>query len=643
MDELEKKDIEKQTQENEEPASQEIAEKVAEETIDEATEPAEETMEPEEQPTQTETVETAADTAAEGAAPPIEEKKKKSHLPVILIVLAVLIGIGVYYWQTMQSGGNAVQDTGVLYAKNDDLYFYDLENEPYLLQEGISAGGSYHYYYSAWGASCAEEGHWAYFSDNIDESGCFDLYRKDTADAAAEPVLIDSNVYDYMTSKNGEVAAYLAMGKSGDGDSLKLRVYNGESVQEMAEGIHLENGVYSLSSDGKYLVFKDAYGMLRVAEAGQKETLPLTDAAELYELAEEGGMLYFVAKGTEGYHIYSYAFDGADPSLVAENVSYMELMPNGKDLLYCKTPTEQVLYRDIVVDDMAEADAALTEADGEAYEKKLQRDVIREAMENGEGFAPLLQECYILSDGKSALVSKDVVSTIGVDSDKPYAVGYRAKTFTPLHLSVIDGGLDMVEYIYFMSLSYGGLETFLADGAGNAETLTGSNIQPDSLQISPDGKRAASLTEDPNSGGNILMVMEIGKAAEATAVQTNVENFGFVGSSLYYYFDYENGAGTLAAEGTEKTIPDACGIQYTDEGAYYIADVDSSTGNGELRFWNGTEEIMIDSAVFAFQYKNNGKLVYLSSYEIGGAGDLYYYDGAESRKLDTDVTAIFMY
>lgn len=635
MDELEKKDTLEQKQENGEPAPQEIdtAGEIAEETI-------EETKETAEQPAQVETAKGAADMAAEGAAPPAEEKKKKSSLPVILLVLAVLIGVGVYYWQTMQGDGNAVQDTGVLYAKNDDLYFYDLENEPYLLKEGISAGGSYHYYYSAWGASCAEEGHWAYFSDNIDESGCFDLYRKDTADAAAEPVLIDSNVYDYMTSKNGEVAAYLAM----EGDSLKLRVYNGENVQEMAEGIHLENGVYSLSGDGKYLVFKDAYGMLRVAKAGEKETLPLTDAVELYELAEEGGMLYFVAKGTEGYNIYSYAFDGADPVLVAENVSYMELMPNGKDLLYCKTPTEQVLYKDIVVDDMAEADAALTEADGEAYEKKLQRDVIRKAMENGEGFAPLLQECYMLIDGKSVLVSKDVVSTMGVDSEQPYAAGYRAKEFTPLHLSVIDGGLDMVEYIYFMSLSYGGLETFLADGAGNAEALTGSNIQPDSLQISPDGKRAAYLTEDPNSGGNILMVMEIGKAAEATAVQTNVENFGFVGSSLYFYFDYENGAGTLAAEGVEQTIPDACGIQYTDEGAYYIADVDSTTGNGQLKFWDGMEETVIDSGVFAFQYKNNGKLVYISSYEIdGGAGDLYYYDGEGSRKLDTDVTAIFMY
>lgn len=30
----------------------------------------------------------------------------------------------------------------------------------------------------------------------------------------------------------------------------------------------------------------------------------------------------------------------------------------------------------------------------------------------------------------------------------------------------MDGGLDMVEYIYYMSLNYGGMEVFLADTTG---------------------------------------------------------------------------------------------------------------------------------------------------------------------------------
>ncbi|MGN0136297.1 hypothetical protein [Anaerotignum sp.] len=650
MDELEKKDELEKEQELETEETESVSETIeeepqpaGEETIAEE-EPAEgEAAAEEEQKTEdaaaeeTETAEEAAEPAVISAEEKKEEKEG-SHIIGIIIGLAAFIAILVYCW--MLPGGGTVQDTGVLYAKDNDLYFYDLKNDPYLLQESISDGGSYHYFYTAWGAGCTEEGHWAYFLDDIDETGGFNLYRKDTKDASAEAELIDNDVYDYMSSKNGEVVAYL----KGKDEAMELCTFDGTEVQTIQDGIHLENQVYALSGDGKYLAFMDAYGMLNATVVGEGDAVPLTDGAETYSLAEETGILYFVAKGTEGYNIYSYAFDGNEPALVAEDISSMEMMPNGKDLLYCKAPKESVLYSDIIVDDMAESDAALTEADGEAYEKKLQRDTIREAIANGEGFEPLLQECYVLTGGKSVLVANDVVSAIAVENDRPYVIGYKAKEFTPLRLSVIDGGLDMVEYIYYMSLSYGGVETFLTDTAGNLEALTGYSVQPDSLKLSKDGRKAAYLTSDPNTGGNILMEMEIGKAAEASAVAMDVENFAFVGGNLFYYYDYANGEGTLAMAGGETTIAGACGVQYADDAVYYIADADSTTGNGQLRYWNGTKETVIGENAFAFQYKGNGKLAYISGYDVNeGLGDLYYYNGKEPRLLDTDVTALFIY
>lgn len=42
--------------------------------------------------------------------------------------------------------------------------------------------------------------------------------------------------------------------------------------------------------------------------------------------------------------------------------------------------------------------------------------------------------------------------------------------------------------------------------------------------------------------------------------------------------------------------------------------------------------------------RRNGKLVYIGKYDVNaGVGDLYYYDGKEARKLDTGITAIFIY
>ena len=44
------------------------------------------------------------------------------------------------------------------------------------------------------------------------------------------------------------------------------------------------------------------------------------------------------------------------------------------------------------------------------------------------------------------------------------------------------------------------------------------------------------------------------------------------------------------------------------------------------------------------QYKYNGKLAYLKNYDYtANRGDLYYYDGKESKEIDTGITAIFMY
>ena len=630
MDEMEKK---------------EELEHAAPETIEEAAEPVEAVEAAEEAAPETAAEEVSGEVTEEQAEEPAAAKasaKDSSGIIPVIIGLAVFIAILAYCWMSPM-GGKSIQDTGVMYAKDNDLYFYDMENEPYLVQEDIANGGEYHYFYTAWGASVAEEGDWAYYIANIDETGAADLYRKDTTDPSAEAELIDSNVYDYMASKNGEVIAYLAM----NDDSLELRYFDGKDIFVEAEGMKLETGIYSLSADGKYLVYEDAYSMLCAKTTD--DTAPavkLTDDSPLYELAEETGILYFVSKAEEAFNIYSYDFNG-DPVLVAENAQYMELMPNGTDLLYGVTPTEIIPYSELIVDDMAEIDAAMTE-DDENYAQKLMRDELRAAAERGEGIEPMLQEFYVLKGGKAAKVAGNVVTAIAVDSEKPFITGYKAKDFQPIYLSVVGGGLEMVDMIYYMSLNYGGMEAFLADGNGNLEALMGGEVQLDTIKISANGQKAAYLITDPNTGGNILMQMQIGKAAEAAAVQTDVEDFAFLGGNgpLCYYYAYANGAGTLAIEGEERTITNATGVQFAEdaEAVYYITDADSTTGNGKFQCWGGGEPTDIDGNAFAFQYKGNGKAAFISGYDVNEQlGDLHYYDGKGVTVLDEDITAIFIY
>ena len=631
MDELEKK-------EELEPVVEEI-EEVVEEPKEESTE--EVVEEPKEEPAEEATEEPAKET--ETGERPVEKTVEKGGSNVIGIIVGAALFIAFLAVVWMTPVGKVVKDTGVLYAKDNDLYYYDMKNEPCLLQEDISAGGGYNYFYSAWGAGISQDNEELYYTANVQAEGTYDLYYKNLkADDAAE--LVDSGVIDHKVSKNGEVVAYLAM----KGDSLELRYFDGKEKRVAEEGMKLEEDVYSLSADGKHLAYKDAYDMLCATRTDLADpATKLTDDCPLYALAED--TLYFVSKADGMHNIYSYDFKN-EPVLVAENAQYMELMPNGRDLLYGVKPTEIIPYSELLEDDMAEIDAAMKEDDPN-YEQKLMRDELREAMKSGKGLEPLLQEYYILSNGKARLVADHVVSAIAVaDSEKNFITGYKAKPFQPLYLSVIGGGLEMVDMIYYMSINYGGMQPFLADSFGNVEVLNGSegfDVQLNTVQVSADGSEAAYLAQDAN-GGNVLMQMELGQdeTKEYTAIQENVKEFAFVGDhDLFYYYDYANGAGKLGKAGEgDNSIDAASGVQFAkDAGRVYYLLLDQKTGNGKMEWWDGETRETIDGGVFAFQYKGNGKAALVYGYDPAQlTGDLGYYDGKGVTKLDEDITAIFI-
>ena len=144
------------------------------------------------------------------------------------------------------------------------------------------------------------------------------------------------------------------------------------------------------------------------------------------------------------------------------------------------------------------------------------------------------------------------------------------------------------------------------------------------------------------------MQMEVGEAADAAAVQTDVEEFGFIGGNgpLVYYYEYARNAGTLASVDSDRTIKGVTGVTFAKDvkEVFYIKDIDGSTGVGQMQHWNGEDEpTIVDGGVFAFQYKGNGKAAVIYDYNIlKQVGDLGYYDGEGMTMLDEDVTAIFI-
>ncbi|MBM6828672.1 hypothetical protein H9X85_03360 [Anaerotignum lactatifermentans] len=619
----------------EEETTMEEAEAAAEETAAAEAEPVtEEAAKAEQEPSQ--------NVPAEETAVQAPASKGGANILGILIGLVFFVAVLAACWKVAGDAGR-IFDTGVVFAKDNNLYVYDLENEPYLAAEGISDGGQYNYYFTAWGAAFSEDGSVLYYPNAIGENGRFDLYYRQTS--GSEGTLISSDVMDYQISADGAKAIYM---KAAEGES-QLCYFDGTAETVVETGVTMDTDSYAISKDGSYIVYlkqgESGVDLYVKGTAEGAEAQLLTGSAAIFSMAAETNTLYYVAAQGDTYSAYAYT-NGEEPQCIMENVTYMEVMGNGKDVLLMAQDQEKVIpYTDFIEDDMAVEDAALTDTEGEAYEAKAARDEIRQAMENGEGIAPIMQDCYIYTNGQITLAAEGVLSAVSVANDHPYAACFTMESNTKVNLSEISS-LDEAEFAYYMSLIYGEQKVILVNAGGTVSTLEGTAIDPSDMLLSGDGTAAAYYETDMNTGEVSLKAGKLTGSFDTVVEQA--ENAGFLGktSKLGYYKDYENGVGTVGVVGWDmEEKSGVSGVHFSEdsEAIYCIGDINGTTGNGSLYLLESDGETVLDTEVFSFQYKGNGNLVYFKNYDLTtGLGDLYYYNGKESIQLAEGVTAIFM-
>lgn len=652
MDE-EKKDLsltEDQAQQmpEETKAAEEVqsAEEAAAEVQQEET-AAEETVEAE---TVTEEAETAEEPAAEPAeTAPVQTAaptKSGSNIVGIIVGLLVFIGVLALCWKMVGPVGEVHADKGIAYAKDNNLYIYDLENDTYVAAEGISAGGQYNQYYSAWGTTFNEDGSGLYYSTNVRTDGTFDLYYKGV-NADSEGVLVGEAVADYMPTKDGAAAIFVKT--TADGAADLYQFVNGTSTL-VESNILPESGSYAISNDGSFVMYRksgdNGTALYAKGTAEGEEAVCIHENAATAMMTSDTDEIYFAGAEGEGYAAFVYAY-GTEPVKIMDEVTYLEVMPNGKDVLLMGPTEGLVTYDSIIEDDLEESDALLTEADGDAYQAKLQRDAIRTAMEGGEGFEPVLQKVYMYSNGKLTEVAAGTISAVSVENDRPYAVCYAAGDMEKMPISQL-GSLEDAEQGYYMTLMYTEPKILVVNATGGSWQLEGKNISPANVFLSDDGTMVGYYETDTLTGATMLNIAKLG--AEPSFTMENVEAADFLGTThdVAYFKDYENGLGTMGVwnGGDPVEVESVGGVHFAvDQNAvYYINNIDQQNGNGDLHVMANGEDTLIDSGVYSMQYKYNGKLAYLKNYDYtANRGDLYYYDGKESKEIDTGITAIFMY
>jgi len=607
-----------------------------------------------EETVEAETVTEEAETAEEPAAEPVEPApvqtaapaKSGSNIVGIIVGLLVFIGVLALCWKMVGPVGEVHADKGIAYAKDNNLYIYDLENDTYVAAEGISAGGQYNQYYSAWGTTFNEDGSGLYYSTNVRTDGTFDLYYKGV-NADSEGVLVGEAVADYMPTKDGAAAIFVKT--TADGAADLYQFVNGTSTL-VESNILPESGSYAISNDGSFVMYRksgdNGTALYAKGTAEGEEAVCIHENAATAMMTSDTGEIYFAGAEGEGYAAFVYAY-GTEPVKIMDEVTYLEVMPNGKDVLLMGPTEGLVTYDSIIEDDLEESDALLTEADGDAYQAKLQRDAIRTAMEGGEGFEPVLQKVYMYSNGKLTEVAAGTISAVSVENDRPYAVCYAAGDMEKMPISQL-GSLEDAERGYYMTLMYTEPKILVVNATGGSWQLEGKNISPANVFLSDDGTMVGYYETDTLTGATMLNIAKLG--AEPSFTMENVEAADFLGTThdVAYFKDYENGLGTMGVwnGGDPVEVESVGGVHFAvDQNAvYYINNIDQQNGNGDLHVMANGEDTLVDSGVYSMQYKYNGRLAYLKNYDYtANRGDLYYYDGKESKEIDTGITAIFMY
>lgn len=578
--------------------------------------------------------------------------------PVYIGLFALLVVVAIIWKSGSLSFMDSKTNMPIAYAKEDALYLYDLKNEPYKVTEKLSDGGNYHYYYSAWGVECSEDAKVLYYCSHVQADGTFQLYRRGVDSTAGDGTLIGEHVIDYKVSKNGDACVYLTQDAQG---KTNLYSYNGEKVL-ISEDIPLVQDAYFLSSDGKFVAYRKQVDQQTVnfyaKTIGKEGETLLGESLENTAYAKEADRVYFVISKGGSYSIYVYAF-GGKAILIADKATAMELLANGKDLLYCTQTDTKIKCSDVIIDDTVQDNTDKTQqskavtADKNKTSKEI-KNPLYAALKDQKWDSPM-QNCYIWSDGKVIEVAKEVLNATVVQDESGYVLysTIDVSSVNPVKISQIQSE-EEARYIYFSSLSAAPRLTYLVKPGNTAAPVEKTNIDSQGFLVSSNKDKVAFQEIDAQTGNTKLFSATLGSngtLSDYQEIAAGTQNASYTGKggTLFYMTDFSGAMGRLNtfSNGETKSVSEkVSGFSVADDLdiAYFISNTNELTGNGTLQFVENGVVTDIDTEVFCMQYKGNGNLVYIKNYNIeSGKGDLYYWNGKESKKLDEGITSIFIY
>lgn len=599
----------------------------------------------------------------------------------VLVVLVLLIAIF--------SGGSKA-DFG-LYLKDGEIFYTDYSKNGNIevtsrlvngdgigdsqLARSASAIGTY--------ITFSEDGDRMFFPDRIDDdSEGITLYYRDINKPKKEAVKIDSDVTRYAINKSGTQVVYT---KGSDGILYR---HDLEDKEKIASGVVS----FTAAEDLKKVGYRNEDDSYYLWYANKDAVKVASEISSIEHVAEDLSSVYYMKDGA----LYKYTESSGDKEKIASDVAYVSAIYDSGELYYSKEETSEKNLLDYVDDDMAAADAAMTEPQSPEYPESPKRpswwdydsdeeynaakaqyeteyaayeevcDQLKEAFNKAyDEYWAKVDRDELREDLKSAALESTEYTLYYYDGKEATAVTdamvnkwgeVSAADEAAMVLKVYDQ--EDVQKVKLSEVSYYSQVYDLVNAARNASARTyvavGTTLsaveQSDAAyyRLSPDGRKLYFLDEISDVGeGDLYEVVISGGTAEAPEMyDSDVSNLSifFLDGAITYFknADREDDKGDLYIAGEEIDY-DVYSRYITDlDGSVlYYTDWNSEKSYGTLKLCRNGKKTKVADDVHDFEITNDDEILYLYDYSTNYyTGTLYLYKNGKAQKIDDDVIAL---
>lgn len=592
--------------------------------------------------------------------------KRYAHTAVaaLAVVLTVAIVLGFALTRGPHNYG--------LYIKNGEMYYTELDDHKAFpvtekLAESMSAGDIYGISHNLSNrARITEDGKLLFYVDNIDSEGEATLCCRSVNDRKKLPVQIDRGVYGYSVTADGEKGVYIKE------DKLYLFLRQGLVKEVVAENV---TGVM-LSNDGDTAIYTDGENRCFTYKTGGKPTLISAGVEGIFDVSDDFKTVYFKKENA----VYKW-MEGKTAVRLVDGV-YAVISPyDSGEFYFVRATSSEVLATEYINDNVKDSDAAMTKpayplpparkdyktkeewkADydiylgemdryyqlmNEYYDKQA-RDVVRTQLD-GYKITLTSYSLYFYNGTSEVMLAENYNFDEHYRAYNPKSPALAYSVYindTMAKLSDIKSIEEVESAILACRQSFPKVQLAIGD---TVQSVT-FGVQSSSFGFSSDGMLLYYIDGVNTEGtlGDIYTVKVSKTAGEPELYDRNVDTEQgialFENGSVAYYKNVDGTLkGTLYIDEDKVADDVAVGIiEFNKNSKMYAFYTDyDGDSEGTLNVYKNGKTIKVSDKVHRHSFTPAGDIMYLKEYSMDSyVGDLYYFNGKKSKKMDIGVTAI---